>query len=105
MFKMILASFFLVLTLGTGSSSGQEAPRKTLVRVQPEYPSILKNRDIIGIVRVRVVISPSGIVRSTQLLGGNPILGEAAEKAIKKWRYEPSSEETTSVVELHFNSH
>jgi hypothetical protein len=64
--------------LGVCLSIGQEVPRKILVRVPPEYPTILKNKDIVGIVRVRVVVSPSGIVRSTELVGGNPIFGEAA---------------------------
>jgi TonB family protein len=105
MFMRISASLFLVLMLGVCLSTGQEASRKILVRVPPDYPPILKNKDIVGIVRVRVVISPSGIVRSTQLMGGNPIFGEAAEKAIKKWRYETSSEETVTFVELRFNSH
>ena len=105
MFTRTSVSSFLVLMLGVCSSIGQEAPRKILVRVPPEYPTILKNKDIIGIVRVRVVVSPSGIVRSTQLVGGNPIFGEAAEKAIKRWRYEPSLQETVTLVELRFNSH
>jgi TonB family protein len=105
MLMRISASFFLVLMLGVCLSTGQEAQRKVLLRVPPEYPPILKDKNIIGIVRVRVVISPSGAVRSAQLVGGNPILGEAAEKAIRKWRYEASPEETVTFVELRFNSH
>lgn len=103
MFVRISASFLLPLTLGV--CFAQEVPRKVLVRVQPEYPPILRDKDITGIVRVRVVIASSGVVRSAELVGGNPILGEAAEKAIKKWRYEPSPQETVTVVELRFNLH
>jgi len=36
-------------------------------------------------------------------VGGHPVLANAALEALKKWKYEPSSEETTGVVEFHFD--
>jgi len=101
----VFASSSLILVLGIAVCAGQETSRKILVRVAPDYPDILRSKDIVGTVRLRVVISPSGTVRSAELVGGNPILGEAAVKAIKKWHYEPSSQETTTEVQFRFNLH
>src|SRR6266852_1872198 len=86
-------------------SYGQEATRKVLVSVPPEYPQLLKSKEIGGLVKLRVVISPSGTVRSTGVVGGNPILAEAAARAIKKWRYVSAPDETVTVVEFRFNQH
>jgi len=35
--------------------------------------------------------------------GGHPILAEAAEKAIRKWRWQPAAHETREPVEVKFN--
>lgn len=97
----------LVLALLLASSLGQaqESTRKILVRVPAKYPAVLKSKEIGGLVKVRVVISPSGTVRSTVLVGGNPVLAEAAITAIKEWRYERAAGETATVVELRFDLH
>jgi outer membrane biosynthesis protein TonB len=34
--------------------------------------------------------------------GGNPILAEAAVKAIKKWKYEPLAYQTKAKLIFHF---
>lgn len=82
---------------------GQQSSRKVLVRVPAKYPALLQSKKIGGLVKVRVVISPSGNVRTTELMGGNPILAEAAIDAIKKWRYERAPADTAAVVELRFD--
>src|SRR6185312_6973688 len=61
--------------------------RKIVTRVEPEYPETLKRLYVGGVVRVEVVVDPSGKVASAQLLGGNPILGQSAMKAVKQWKY------------------
>src|SRR6266545_3488778 len=66
------------------------AERKVVARVEPEYPETLKRLYIGGVVRVEAVVSAAGAVESTQLLGGSPILGQSAMKAIKQWKYVPS---------------
>src|SRR5215467_14753027 len=72
----------------------QGAPeRKVVTRVEPEYPDTLKRLYIGGVVRVEIVVSSNGNVQTTELLGGNPILGQSAMKAIKQWKYEAGSKE------------
>jgi outer membrane biosynthesis protein TonB len=38
------------------------------------------------------------------VLGGHPVLANAAKDAIKKWKYEPASQETNVTVEFDFGS-
>jgi len=61
--------------------------RKLMLWVKPVYPETLKQLNIGGTVRLRVSISAQGKVEEVRLLGGNPILGEAAMIAVMKWVY------------------
>jgi TonB family protein len=83
----------------------KKSERRLLVRVEPDYPPTLKQMQIGGVVRVRVVISPKGSVDDAGLVGGNPILGEAAIAAVRKWVYAPAASQTTAEVTLRFNPH
>ena len=78
--------------------------RKLVARVEPEYPDTLKRLYIGGVVRVEIVVNGNGNVQTTELLGGNPILGQSAMKAIKQWKYEPGSKEKL-IVQLEFDPH
>jgi TonB family protein len=64
--------------------------RKLLYKVDPQYPAILKDHWIGGVVRLKVSISPGGVVQSVFPLGGSPPLVDAATTAVKKWKYEPA---------------
>jgi TonB family protein len=79
--------------------------RKIVTRVEPEYPDTLKRLYIGGVVRVEVVIGSNGTVQNTALLGGNPILGQSAMKAIKQWKYMAASAKEKLVVQLEFDPH
>jgi hypothetical protein len=48
------------------------------------------------------VVSSKGTVKITKLVGGHPILVSAAMDALKKWKFEPGSEESTGLVEFKF---
>jgi TonB family protein len=79
--------------------------RKVLTRVEPEYPATLKRLYIGGVVRVEIVVSANGTVQTTELLGGNPVLGQSAMKAIKQWKYEPGAAKEKLVVPFEFDPH
>jgi len=79
--------------------------RALLTQVQPEYPETLRQIGISGIVRLKVVISPQGNVEQVSLLGGNPILGESAMKAVRQWTYVAAPKETTLIVTVPFGTH
>jgi TonB family protein len=90
------------LAIGVPSSS---AERKLIMRVEPDYPETLKRLNIGGTVRLRVSISAKGNVQEVQLLGGNPILGESAALAVKKWVYTAARSRTITEVSILFDGH
>ena len=77
--------------------------RKLIYRVEPEYPPDLKRIRVGGYVRVDATISSNGAVEDATIMGGNPILAEAAVKAVRKWKYEPMGSRTKIKLILHFN--
>jgi TonB family protein len=81
------------------------AGRVLLTQVQPEYPETLRQIGISGVVRLKVVISPQGKVEDVSLLGGNPILGESAMKAVRQWTYVAAPKATTLIVTVPFGTH
>jgi len=85
-------------------SEGRSAERTLLTRVEPEYPETLQRLRIGGTVRLSVTISPKGTVENVVLLGGNPILAEAASTAVKQWIYTPGPSRTTIEVTIPFES-
>ena len=85
-------------------SDGTKAERTLIKRVDPEYPSTLRQMGISGTVRLQITISESGLVESTDLLGGNPILGEAAEKAVRQWLYSPAATKSKIEVTIPFGT-
>jgi len=95
----------LIVARPTWSQTKYDAERKVVTRVEPEYPETLKRLYIGGVVRVEVVVNASGSVESMQLLGGNPILGQSAMKAIKQWKFAPGGGKSTFVVAQTFDPH
>jgi len=80
-----------------------ELSRKVKTKVPPAYPDLARRMNIRGTVKVLVVVSPSGNVKDSRVVGGNPILVNSAIDALKKWKFEPAEEETTGVVEFRFD--
>ena len=82
----------------------KDAPRKLMARVEPEYPAVLQSNHISGTVRLKVTIASNGKVEDVELLGGNPILGEAAMAAVKKWVYAAGRSRTQTEVSIPFDA-
>lgn len=80
----------------------KEKDRRVKVSVQPDYPELARKNNIHGTARVQVLISAEGNVKDVKVLGGNPVLAQAAVDAAKKWKYEPASYETTAVLKFDF---
>ncbi|MGA7839917.1 MAG: energy transducer TonB [Candidatus Acidiferrales bacterium] len=110
-----LLGFGLALILG-GSlaaaprASAQEnsqdsARRKVRTKTLPEYPTLAKQLNVAGKVKIEATISADGKVTNTKVIGGSPLLVGAATDALKKWRYEPSARESVEVVEFDFAAH
>jgi TonB family protein len=97
-----------LIALTTSIASAQNASaqvnsdRKVSSRVSPSYPELAKKMHIHGIVRVEAVVKANGTVKATRVLGGNPVLVDAAIEAVGKWKFEPGQSETTEIVQLTF---
>jgi len=102
----ILLVSILIGTTWVSLADAQTAKgRKVITRIEPEYPETLKHLYIGGIVRIQAVVGPNGTVESTRLLGGNPILGQAAMKAVKQWKYSNANSKELLEVKVEFNPH
>jgi len=81
-----------------------DGARKLISSVEPVYPGILQSNHIGGIVRLKLTIASNGKVEDAELLGGNPILGEAAMAAVKKWVYAAGRSRTQTEVSIPFDA-
>jgi TonB family protein len=81
----------------------EELSRKVKSKVAPAYPEIARRMAISGTVKLAVVVSPNGSIKDAKILGGHPVLVNAALDAIKKWKFEPAAEETSGTVEFKFS--
>jgi protein TonB len=75
--------------------------RKIKSKVNPQYPELARKMNVSGSVKLELVIAANGQVKSVKPLGGHPLLIDAAQNAVKQWRYEPGAE-GTEVVEIRF---
>ncbi|MGA3090700.1 MAG: TonB family protein [Terriglobales bacterium] len=90
-----------VKIISLDQSDGKGA-RAVISRVEPAYPDLLHKNGIGGTVRVRVTIGANGVVEGVELLGGNPILGDAAMAAVKNWVFAEGRSRTTTEVSIPF---
>jgi TonB family protein len=63
---------------------------RLLKQVAPEYPPPAKEAGVEGSVRFSADIGKGGRIRGLSLLSGNPLLVEAARKAVEQWTYKPT---------------
>jgi TonB family protein len=85
------------------SGSTDESKRKIKSKTAPVYPELARRMNVSGKVKIEVVIAPDGHVKSTRVVGGHPLLVQTCQDAVKEWKFVPSSEETTQIVEFEFH--
>ena len=84
-------------------SHADDPVRKVKTRVNPQYPELARRMNITGAVKLELLVAANGQVKSIKTLGGHPLLIDAAQSAVKQWRYEPG-QEGTEVVEIRFSN-
>jgi len=86
------------------TATGQDdAHRKVRSKVIPEYPDLAKRINLTGKVKIEATISADGRVTNTTTIGGSPVLASAAADALKKWRFEPATKDSTEIFEFEFS--
>jgi periplasmic protein TonB len=81
----------------------EEGKRKVRTKVVPEYPPLAKQMNVTGKVKIETTIAADGHVVNTRVVGGSPLLVNAAVAALKQWRFEPAPKDTIEVIEFEFN--
>jgi TonB family protein len=90
-------------TFAQNAEPASKSKRKVLVSVQPQYPPVLREGRFEGQVRIAATVLPNGNVSKVETLGGNPMLSQFAEAAVKNWKYAPASAQTVEEVIFNFN--
>jgi len=65
-------------------------PARLVHKVTPDYPKKARKQHVEGVVRLHAIIGKDGTPRELTVLYGDPLLTEAALKAVRRWRYEPT---------------
>ncbi len=79
-----------------------ELTRRVKSKVQAVYPQLARKMNLAGTVKVEVVVAPNGTVKEAKVVGGHPVLANAAMDAVRKWRFEPAAGESTGIVDFKF---
>jgi TonB family protein len=91
-----------VVVAGPAILGQEESTRKIKSKVDPVYPTLAKTLHLSGTVKIQVTIAPNGTIKATKVIGGHPVLAQAALQALEKWKFEPANEETTGVIPFKF---
>jgi TonB family protein len=88
--------------VGAQQAQSEELVRRAKSRVEPVYPDLARKMRISGTVKIEVVVAPNGVVKEARIVGGHPVLANAALDAAKKWRFEPAAGESSGVIDFKF---
>ena len=98
----LAAGLFIALLSLALVAHADDAARKIKSKVSPQYPELARKMNVSGAVKLELIVAANGLVKSVKPLGGHPLLIDAAENAVKQWKYEPG-QEGTEVVEIRFS--
>ena len=80
-----------------------DGKRRIVQHSAPAYPALARSMALQGIVRLEAVVSPDGTVKTLAIKGGHPVLAQAAANAVRQWKWERGSHETSEPVEVKFD--
>lgn len=101
----LVALLLGVSAMAAHAVSAQESTtRKVIHRVAPLYPPVAQKANLTGTVKVELIVLPNGTVKSMKTVGGNALFVEAAEAAVKRWKFEPAKAETTELIAVKFDA-
>jgi TonB family protein len=101
---LLVGSAAVLMPKASAQESSTEVKRKVRSKVVPDYPPLAKQMNVTGKVKIETTIAADGHVVSTKVIGGSPLLVNAALDALKKWRFEPSAKDTTETIEFEFGA-
>jgi TonB family protein len=99
----VLVPIVIFAPANASAQESSEAVRKVVTRVTPQYPVFARSMNIRGTVKMLVLVAPNGSLKSIEVKGGNPVLVQSAEKALREWKWEPASHATSEAIDLRFD--
>jgi len=69
---------------------GDVQPAQLLSSVPPVYPQLARSQRISGDVTLDLLVDTRGLVSTTRVISGSPLLHQAAVEAVKQWKYKPA---------------
>lgn len=101
-FHLGAALLLMITALGWNRPALAQDERKIKSSVQPRYPGLARQINLYGSARLQVLIARDGTVKEIKVLGGSPLLVQASIEAVKQWRYEPASVESSVILKFDF---
>ncbi len=105
LFFLLVTAFVFIHPLSSGQQAGADGPRRLISKVTPIYPELARRTNISGTVKLDALVAPDGTVKTTEVVGGNAILIQAAVDAVRKWKFEAAAQQTRERIELKFSPH
>jgi TonB family protein len=99
----VLVPVLMCTPIHAPAQESSEVVRKVVTRVTPQYPSLARSANLKGTVKMLVSVEPNGLPKSIEVKGGNPVLVQAAEKALRQWKWEPAGRATSEIIDLRFD--
>lgn len=103
-----LAFFLLAITLlaptprASAQNENSPAARKLVKNPKPDYPALARKINLTGTVRLEALVEPNGSVKAVEVKGGNALLAQSAQFAVREWKWAKSEHETTEILEIRF---
>lgn len=101
--RSILPKLLIFLMVAICLTQAEDTGRKIRTKVTPQYPELARKMNVSGAVKLEVMVAQNGQVKSVKPLGGHPLLIDAAENAVKQWKFENGPDET-QIVEIKFTN-
>lgn len=92
----------VVLALAAACTPAFAEGRKIEKQRQPVYPEMARKFALHGTVTMQLTVAANGRVTDAKVMGGHPILAQAAKDAATSWVFEPASATTTETVRVDF---
>ena len=70
---------------------GDAKPARLLSSVAPVYPQMARNQRVSGDVKIDALIDASGRVSAMKIISGPALLHQAAQDAVRQWKYQPAT--------------
>jgi len=95
-----VAAIGLAVAMVLPASAANDRAVKT--KVPPVYPELAKRMKITGVVKVEATVDPDGKVTGVKVISGKSAIQNAAEDAVRKWKFVAGDATDTVNVDVNF---